>query len=177
LNLVDVLMVVVLVAGFIHGIAKGAIQEVSAAVALVVGVIVAGKVAESTTSVTSQLAHPTAARIFMFVVTFIVVAIVIGLLGKLISNLAKKANLSPIDRILGGVIGAFLVAIAAGLVFKLLAMGGMQPVWVASSGLAQRMMGLVSYLTRFLPQNPGGTTASLAWCGIGLGKRVYGSQS
>ena len=151
MNFVDILTLVAIAGGFIHGMIKGAIQEVSAAVALVVGVIVAGKVASGSAVVTGQLSNPSIGRIFVFVITFIIVAIVIGLLGKLISNLAKQANLSPIDRILGGVIGACLVGIAAGLVFKLLAITGGDGGPVAGSVVAQRLVNAVSYLARFLP--------------------------
>jgi membrane protein required for colicin V production len=151
MNFVDILTIVAIAAGFIHGVIKGAIQEVAAAVALVVGVIVAGKVASGSTAVIGQLSNPAIGKIFVFVITFIVVAIVIGLLGKLVSNLVKQANLSPIDRILGGVIGACLVGIAAGLVFKLLAITGAGGGSVAGSAVAQRLVDAVSYLARFLP--------------------------
>ena len=166
MNLVDALMVVVIVAGFIHGTIKGAIQEVSAAIALIVGVIVAGKVATGSLSVTSKLAHPTVGKVFMFVITFIVVAIAIGLLGKLVSNLAKKANLSPIDRILGGAIGACLVGIAAGVVFNLLALAGLENQSIVQSPIAQKLMSAVSYLTQFMPRESSEMTSVFYLCRV-----------
>jgi membrane protein required for colicin V production len=160
-NLVDILTIVVIAVGFLHGTIKGAIQEIAAAVALVVGVMVAGQAASGSAAVTSQLSNPAVGRIFVFVITFIIVAIVIGLLGKLVSNLAKQANLSPIDRILGGVIGACLVGIAAGLIFKIMAITGAESRAVTDSAVAQKLVNAVSYLGRFLPGGAVSASAAL----------------
>jgi len=172
-NLVDGAIVLVMVAGFVHGAIKGAIQEVTGVVALIVGVVVAGKVATGTLSVTGTLSHPTAGKIFAFVVAFIIVAVAIGLLGMVISNMVKKSTLSPIDRILGGVIGACLVGIAVGLVFKLMVMGGFGGDAIPASPLAQKLMNAVSYLTRFLPQGSDEGARSATYISTAIG-RVFG---
>ena len=155
MNVIDGAIILLMAVGFIHGIIKGAIQEVAAAVAIIVGVWVAGKAAEGTVSVTGQLSHPTAGRIFVFVVAFIVVAVLVIILGRTVSNLVKKSALSGLDRFLGGLIGACIVGLIAGLLFKLMLMGGLESQAIANSALATRLVNTVSYFTRFLASTQG----------------------
>lgn len=149
---IDAVIAAFMLLGFIHGLLKGAIQEVFAVLALVLGVIIGGRVAEGTVSITSQLSHPTAAKAFAFLLTFLLVAIAVGLVGKMFSGLAKAANLRIIDRILGGVVGACLVGLAVGLVFKVGEAFGMDIGFVRSSPLAEQLVLAVSYLATFLPK-------------------------
>lgn len=139
-----------MVAGFVHGMIRGAIQEIASVVAIVAGVFVAGRVAAGTVSVTGQLSHPTAGKIFAFVITFIVVAILVSLAGKMVSNVAKKSGFSSVDRFVGGLFGACLMGLLAGLVLRLMALGGLESAAVAGSKLAPKLTAAVSYFTQFL---------------------------
>lgn len=148
----DATVALLMCLGFIHGLVKGAIQEVAAALAIVVGVIVAGSVTTGLAAQTDQLSHPTGAKVFIFVVTFVVVALLIGLLGKLISGLAKVANLKLIDRVLGGVVGACVVGIAVGIVFTLIERLGVNIDALRESPLISYLLQAVAYLSKFLPK-------------------------
>jgi membrane protein required for colicin V production len=152
LNWIDAVLGLIILLGFIHGVLKGAIAEIFAVLALVVGVIVAGRVSSGTTYVTSQLSHPTAGRVFVFIITFVVVAIVIGLIGKMFSGLAKAANLRMIDRFIGGIVGACLIALAAGVFLKICERLGMDMSGFNKSFLARSLIQTVSYLAGFLPE-------------------------
>lgn len=154
LNIVDGAIILLMALGFIHGVIKGAIQEVAAGVAIVVGVWVAGRAAEGTVSVTGQLSHPTAGKIFVFVIAFIVVAVLVIIFGRMLSNMVKKSALSGVDRFLGGVIGACIVALIAGLLFKLMFMGGLESGVISRSAIAPRLVNAVSHFARFLASAP-----------------------
>jgi membrane protein required for colicin V production len=157
LNWIDALIAALMLLGFVHGLLKGAIQEVFAVLALVLGVVIAGRVATGTVSVTGQLSHPMAGKAFVFLLTFGVVALVIGFVGKIFSGLAKAANLRIVDRLIGGVVGACLVGLAIGLVFKVGESFGMDTRFVKDSQLATQLMLAVSYLSTFLPKGAEGT--------------------
>jgi len=148
----DATIGILLVLGFIHGVVKGAIQEISGALAVVVGIVVAGYVTAVTAGQTDQLSHPTGAKVFVFVLIFLIVAILIGLLGKLISGLAKTANLKFIDRVLGGVVGACIVGIAIGIVLTLIERLGVNIDMLRESPLISYLLYTVSYLSKFLPE-------------------------
>jgi membrane protein required for colicin V production len=148
----DATVALLMCLGFIHGLMKGAIREIAAALAIVVGIIVAGHVTSATAAQTDQLSRPTGAKVFVFVVTFVVVAISIGLLGKLVSGLAKVANLKLFDRILGGVVGACVVGIAVGIVLTLIERLGVNIDTMRESALTAYLLHAVAYLSRFLPK-------------------------
>jgi membrane protein required for colicin V production len=151
-NWLDATVTLLMFLGFIHGVVKGAIQEIAGALAVVVGIIVAGYVTSATAAQTDQLSHPTGAKVFVFVVTFLVVAVLIGLLGKLISGLAKAANLKLIDRVLGGIVGACVVGIAVGIVLTLIERLGVNIDTLRESALITYLLHAVAYLSRFLPK-------------------------
>jgi uncharacterized membrane protein required for colicin V production len=152
LNWIDAVIAALMLVGFIHGLMKGAIQEVFAVLALVVGVVVAGRVAVGAESVTAQLSHPTAAKVVVFLLTFFVTALIIGLIGRMFSGLAKAANLKMIDRVIGGVVGACLVGLGIGIVFRVGETFGMNTDFLEDSPLAKQLMQAVSYLSGFLPK-------------------------
>jgi len=171
MTLVDGAVILIMAAGFVHGMIKGAILEVTAAVAIIGGVFVAGKVAATGLGVVDKLAHPTAGKIFVFVVAFIVVAVIIGILGKTVSNLVRKSALSSVDRLAGGVVGACIVGLLVGLIFKLMAMGGIENNAVAQSGLVRKLMDAVSYLADFLAGGSESTAVAWVLCCL-AGRRV-----
>ncbi len=151
MNWLDMGILVLIAAGFIHGVIKGAIQEIFAALAIVVGVIGAGKVAGALEPVTSDLSHPVAAKVFVFVVAFLVIAVVIGLIGKAFSGLAKAAGLRAIDRFIGGIVGACVVAIVIGIILTLLEKFGVDATLGNRSSLAIYLLRGVKALAGFLP--------------------------
>jgi membrane protein required for colicin V production len=148
---IDAVIAALMVLGFIHGLLKGAIQEVFAVLALIGGVIVAGRVSAGTVSITSQLSHPEAGKVFVFVITFFITALIIGFIGKLFTGMAKAANLRILDRIIGGIVGACLVGLAVGILFKVGETFGMDISFLDDSPLAQQLILAVTYLSRFLP--------------------------
>jgi membrane protein required for colicin V production len=152
-NWIDIAIALLMLLGFIHGLMKGVIQEVFAVLALVLGLVAAGRVSTGAEAITGQLSHPTAGKVLVFVLTFFVVALVIGLLGKLFSGLAKAANLKMIDRLIGGVVGACLVGLIVGTVFKVGESFGMDTAFLADSVLAQQLMAAVAYLGALVPQS------------------------
>jgi membrane protein required for colicin V production len=155
MNWIDVAIAVLMLLGFVHGLLKGVIQEVFAILALVVGLVVAGRVSTGTEAITGQLNHPTAAKVLVFILTFFVIALIVGVIGRLLSGLAKAANLKTIDRLIGGVVGACLVGLIVGAFFKVAGSFGMDIGFLDSSVLAQHLMAAVSYLGALLPQARG----------------------
>ena len=150
MNLIDAVIAVMMLFGFIHGFIKGAIQEIFAALALVVGVIVAGSVAPVAGGIMSQIANPTIGKIFVFVIVFLNIAILIGLTGQMFSGLAKAANLRMVDRAVGGVVGACLVGIVIGIILRIALKLGMDILAFGDSVLAQQLITAVKVLEGFL---------------------------
>jgi membrane protein required for colicin V production len=151
-NWIDIAIALLMLLGFTHGLMKGVIQEVFAVLALVVGLVAAGHVSTGAEPITENLSHPTAAKVLVFILTVCVVALIIGLIGRLLSGLAKAANLRAIDRVIGGVVGACLVGLIVGAVFKVGESFGMDTGFLDNSVLAQHLMAAVSYLGALLPQ-------------------------
>lgn len=151
MNWLDIAILVSIAIGFIQGLIKGAIQEIFAALAIVVGVIGAGKVASALEPVTSNLSHPLAAKVFVFVLAFLVIAILIGLIGKAFSGLAKAAGLRAVDRFIGGVVGACVVAIIIGVILTLVEKFGVDPTLGNKSSFALYLLRAVRALAGFLP--------------------------
>jgi membrane protein required for colicin V production len=152
LNWIDIAIAVCMLVGFIHGLLKGVIQEVFAVLALVIGLVGAQRVSTGAEAVTDRLSHPTAAKVLVFFLTFIVIALVIGFIGRLLSGLAKAANLKAIDRIIGGVVGACLVGLIIGAILKIGEEFGMDTGFLENSALAPHLMAAVSYLGSFFPR-------------------------
>ncbi len=155
MNWIDIAIALLMLVGFLHGLMRGVILEVFAVLALVVGLVAGGRVSAGAEPITGQLSHPTAARALVFVLTFFVVALIIGFIGKLLSGLAKAANLKTIDRLIGGVVGACLVGLLVGAFFKVSQSFGMDTGFLDDSVLAQQLMAAVAYLGAFLPQARG----------------------
>jgi membrane protein required for colicin V production len=151
-NLVDAVIGALMFLGLVHGIFKGAIQEISIVLAVVIGVVIAGRAASGAEAVTSQLSHPAAGKVFVFVLTFLVVAIIIGLLGKMVSGLAKAANLRIIDRMIGGIVGACLIGIAIGIILTIAKRFGADAEMIEESVLARQLLVAVKALAEFLPK-------------------------
>jgi len=151
-NWIDIGISVLMLLGFVHGLMKGVIQEVFAILALVVGLVAAGHVSAGVEPITAKLSHPTAAKVLVFILTFFVVALLVGLIGKLLSGLAKAANLKTIDRLIGGVVGACLVGLIVGAFFKVGESFGLDTGFLDDSVLAQQLMGAVAYLGALLPR-------------------------
>jgi membrane protein required for colicin V production len=151
-NWIDISIAALMLLGFLHGLMKGVIQEVFAILALVVGLVAAGHVSAGTEPITEKLSHPTAAKVLVFILTFFVVALIVGLIGKLLSGLAKAANLKTIDRLIGGVVGACLVGLIVGAFFMVGESFGMDITFLEDSVLARQLMAAVAYLGAFLPQ-------------------------
>lgn len=152
MNWIDLIIAAFMLLGFIHGLLKGVIQEVFAVLALVVGLTAAARVSTGTVPITEKLNHPTAARVLVFILTFFVVALVIGFIGRIFSGFAKAANLKAIDRLIGGVVGACLVGLIIGTIFRVGESFGMDTGFLDDSVLAQQLMAAVSYLGTLLPQ-------------------------
>jgi membrane protein required for colicin V production len=152
INWLDATVSVLMLLGFIHGIVKGAVQEIAGALAIVVGIVAAGYLTAATAAQTDRLSHPTGAKVFVFVLAFLIVALLIGLLGKLISGLARAANLKLIDRILGGIVGACVVGIAMGIVLTLIERLGVNIDTLRESVIISYLLHAVAYLSVFLPE-------------------------
>ncbi|MFH1312823.1 MAG: CvpA family protein [Candidatus Eisenbacteria bacterium] len=148
----DVVIGALMILGLVHGVFKGAIQEISIVLALVIGVVIGGRAAAGAESVTSQLSHPAAGKVFVFVLTFLVVAIFIGLLGKMLSGLAKVANLRIIDRMIGAVVGACLMGLAIGILLTLAERLGADIAMVEESVLARQLLIAVKAIAQYLPE-------------------------
>ena len=119
MSVVDIVITVLLLFGFIRGLMKGLFVEVASLLALILGVYGAihfsfymADFLKDTVSWEEKYISITA-----FAATFLVIVIAISLLGKVLTKVANLIALGIVNKILGGVFGMTKIAIIVSVVF------------------------------------------------------------
>lgn len=119
MSVIDIVISVLLLFGFIRGLMKGLFVEIASLLALILGVYGAihfsfyvASFLKDTVSWEEKYISITA-----FAATFLVIVIVISLLGKLLTKVANLIALGILNKILGGVFGMTKTAIIISVVF------------------------------------------------------------
>ena len=123
LNGLDYAAIALLAIGAIYGLQRGALRMVTSAVSLGAAIYFAsfyydkaGTFAETQLG----LSHPVGA-VVGYIAVFALIFTAVELIGSTAIRLAHIAHLSPIDRLAGGLLGAGIAAVLAGLGVMLLA--------------------------------------------------------
>ncbi len=117
MNLVDVVIVIILILGFVRGAMRGLIVELASLVALIAGIY--GAIHFSYFAIDflgEKLSWDEEyIKIAGFALTFLLIVLLILLIGKLLTKLAGMIALGIVNRILGGIFGlikfAFLLSV------------------------------------------------------------------
>lgn len=123
MNLFDFIVIGLIAAGSIYGLRQGLMQMVTAAIALFGGIYVAsvyyaraGDIAQKNFG-----ANPTVASVIGYLIVFIIVFSAIQVVGMNVVRLLHIVHLGWVDRLAGSLLGAAMVAVAAGIAVMLLA--------------------------------------------------------
>lgn len=124
LNPIDIIIIVIVGVSVIFGIIKGLIKSVFSLLAVILGMVLAtlfyptlANVISSNVSI-DYISEPPAVNIISYIIIFLGVTIPIAILGRFISKIIKRADLSGYDRLAGALFGLMRGAIvAAVLVF------------------------------------------------------------
>ena len=125
MNIVDLVLVIILLAGAIHGFVKGFFVEFASVAALVLGVLCALTFSVYLSAWLSGVFHwrPETIKIVAFLVIFISVVIVVHLIANALEKFVRAIALGPLSRIGGAIFGmiktAFILSFMMYLVMKI----------------------------------------------------------
>ena len=113
MEVIDIVIAVVLLFGFVKGLIKGLFVEIASLVALIAGIY--GAIHFSFYAKDILIQHvdwkPKYISLTAFAITFVIIVVVISLAGKLLTKIASLAALGLINKILGGVFGCLKLAL------------------------------------------------------------------
>ena len=118
----DIILTVILLAGFITGLNKGFIKQLASIVGLVVGLFAAKALYEAVAEKISPIVDGsmTAAHIISFVAIWLIVPLLFIFVASLLTRAMEAISLGWINRILGGVLGVLKYLLLASIVIVLI---------------------------------------------------------
>jgi uncharacterized membrane protein required for colicin V production len=154
LNGLDYAILAIVGFGALSGLSRGALRMATSILALVLGLYAASVYYLRAAAVAQKYfaTNPTTSSVIGWVAVFVVVYIAIEYVGGRIIRLAQIIHLNWIDRLVGGVLGASIGAILAGLVVvALTAVSPPNPALLRESKLAPRVLGYNQVLMAYVP--------------------------
>lgn len=121
MTLLDIILTVILLFGFIRGFMNGLFVEIASLLALVVGVYGAINFSAYTATLFEDKVDWQENYVSMvaFAITFIVIVLTIALAGKAFTKLADFAALGITNKILGGLFGILKLGLIASVVLMI----------------------------------------------------------
>ena len=121
MNWYDILMIVIIVAGFLYGMIKGIVSEIFALIGIVGGFVVAMKFSFILKPyILPFVKKEIVAVVFSFAVLLILTAVIFIMLGVFFRKALKIVHLSWLDRFVGGIFGIVKGLVIAGLISLLI---------------------------------------------------------
>jgi membrane protein required for colicin V production len=154
LNGLDYTILAIVGFGALSGLSRGALRMATSILALVVGIYAASTYYPRVEALAHQYlsTNPTLSTVIGYVGVFLVVYTAIEYVGGRIIRLAQMIHLNWIDRLVGGVLGASIGAVLAGLVVvALTAVSPPNPPLLRDSKLAPRVLGYNQVLMAYVP--------------------------
>jgi uncharacterized membrane protein required for colicin V production len=154
LNGLDYAILAIVGFGALSGLSRGALRMATSILALVLGLYAASVYYLRAAALAHKYVatNPTTSSVIGWVAVFLVVYIAIEYVGGRIIRLAQIIHLNWIDRLVGGVLGASIGAILAGLVVvALTAVSPPNPALLRESKLAPRVLGYNQVLMAYVP--------------------------
>lgn len=122
MSVIDIVLGVLLVFGFVRGLMKGLFVEIASLLALVVGIYgaihfsnYAAELLATKVEWEEQYINLTA-----FAITFFIIVFVIGLAGKALTKLANFAALGLINKIAGAIFGLLKIALILSVILTVI---------------------------------------------------------
>ncbi|MGY5355323.1 CvpA family protein [Wenyingzhuangia sp. IMCC45467] len=113
MEVIDIIIAVILLFGFIKGLIKGLFVEIASLIALIAGIYGAIHFSFYAKDILIKYVdwEPKYISLTAFAITFIVIVVLISVAGKLLTKIASLAALGLINKILGGVFGFLKLAL------------------------------------------------------------------
>lgn len=113
MEVIDIIIAVILLFGFVRGIMKGLFVEIASLVALIAGIYGAIHFSFYAKDLLVQQVDwdPKYISLTAFAITFVIIVVTISLTGKLLTKIASLAALGFVNKILGGVFGTVKLAL------------------------------------------------------------------
>lgn len=157
MNVIDIIIVILLVAGLLAGLRQGFIVEVAAIVATVVGLWAARHEYAPVQKFLGGFApHGEGLTIASYLIVFLVVSGVILSLARVGRTAARLLLLGGIDRLAGAALGLLQAAVLVELLLYLGKRARIQSLHqaITHSQLAGHFLTVVPYIDRFFPHLP-----------------------
>ncbi len=118
MNLLDVLILIPIVWGFIRGLTKGLIIELATLAGMILGILAAYYFAPDVSAWLRQYFtfSDNAGRIIAYILIFVAVMLAAYIIGKIIEKTVDMVALGWLNKLLGAVIGVVKGAIVAGII-------------------------------------------------------------
>ncbi|MDR1738005.1 MAG: CvpA family protein [Candidatus Symbiothrix sp.] len=125
MNWLDIVLLLILVAGLGKGLYDGFVKQITAFIALLFAFFFAGEIAIPAREfliahLTGNAIAPTIMSGVCYVLAFVLIIVVITLLGKLIGVAIKMTPAKPLDILLGGLFGLFVWALSLSIVINVI---------------------------------------------------------
>jgi len=111
MNSLDIIFLILIGVSVLYSLIRGLVREIFSLLAIILGFLGAGHTHSTFANWLGKwMRNEILAQIFAFAILFILIAFSLGLLGRVLSRLVKKMDLSWADRLGGGAFG-FLKAV------------------------------------------------------------------
>lgn len=154
MNGLDYAILAIVGIGALSGLTRGALRMATSILALVLGIYAASVYYQRAAAIAHQdlATSPTMSAVIGYAAVFAIVFIAIEYAGGRVIRLAQIIHLNWIDRLAGGVLGASIGAILAGLVVvAMTAVLPPNPALLRDSKLAPRVLGYNQVLMAYVP--------------------------
>lgn len=120
--MLDLVALVVLGFGFYAGYSRGVIKTLFSIVSIVLGILIAMKISPYIISFLKSAfqMNDQVALIAGFVITLVLVIAIISFFGNMVEKMLKTINLNTLNKLLGGILFAFIFLLLLGMAEKFL---------------------------------------------------------
>ena len=155
MNGLDYAILAIVGLGALSGLTRGALRMATSILALVLGIYAALVYYQRAAELAQRYlaTNPMMSDVIGYAAIFLIVYIAIEYVGGRITRLVQMIHLSWIDRVAGGILGASIGALLAGLVVVLLTAAlPPDPPLLRDSKLAPRVLGYNQVLMAYVPE-------------------------
>jgi membrane protein required for colicin V production len=155
MNGLDYAILAIVGLGALSGLTRGALRMATSILALVFGIYAASVYYQRAAELARRYlaTNPMLSDVIGYAAIFLIVYIAIEYAGGRIARLVQMIHLSWIDRLAGGILGASIGALLAGLVVVLMTAAlPPDPPLLRDSKLAPRVLGYIQVLLDYVPE-------------------------
>jgi membrane protein required for colicin V production len=155
MNGLDYAILAIIGLGALSGLTRGALRMATSILALVFGIYAASVYYERASAMAQHYlaTNPTISTVIGYAAIFIAVYVAIEYVGGRVIKLTQMIHLNWIDRLAGGLLGASIGALLAGLVVvSMTAVLPANPELLRDSKLAPRVLGYNQVLMAYVPE-------------------------